>query len=269
MLQILITMITIVLLEMLLSLDNSIVISMIANKAAPDDRPKVIKYGIWGAFILRGLSVFLVSWLLLNPEVGGIFKILGGAYLIHLGLGLVSPEEDTTEEGNIEWLDKLVKGLGLSLFWLVIVEVEVADLIFSLDNLLATVALAANIQGNTLGVPNNILFCIIAIFLGIIVMRFVTVAVMKLVAQYPGLNQSAGWVILLLGVKLIISALFTFADAATISAIGNDTYTSIATSLGNAINPAKPYLDSHMADYGFSFITIFIFIYPILHGKAK
>ena len=72
---------------LLLSVDNAVVISTIANKAKPEDGNKVIKYGIVGAFLFRGLALCGVGWLMNNPEVGGLAKVLGGIYLVRMGYG--------------------------------------------------------------------------------------------------------------------------------------------------------------------------------------
>jgi YkoY family integral membrane protein len=255
--------ITVVLLEGILSIDNAVVIAMIANKAKPEDKDKVVKYGIIGAYVLRGLSIFCIGWLMANPQWGGVAKIAGGIWLIKMGIGLYTPQpEDDAEVPH--WIQWIIKVLALPLFLAVIIEVEIADFIFSIDNLFATVAMTEKIPGKIWGMPLNTTICIIGVFLGIATMRIITVYVMKLIEKYPALNKSAAIVIFLLGVKLMLSALFTLTDPSTIAIVNLPLYSNIFSTLGNLVQPYKEAFESHITDYVFSAITLGIFIYPIV-----
>jgi YkoY family integral membrane protein len=249
---------SIVFLEGLLSVDNAVVISMIANKAKPEDRPKVIKYGIIGAFVFRGLALFAVSWLLSNPQIGGYAKVLGALYLIKMGWEIISHTSDPSDGDEVPgWMEKLFKGLGVAGLFVIILEVEFADFVFSIDNLFAAVAFTANIKGEIWGYPLNIVLTIVGVFLGIITMRWVTVKVMKLIEKYPSLNTSAGIVILLLGIKLLLSGIFTLVEH----------YKESMHSVHEALHPVMLIMESHTTDFVFSMTMMCIFIYPIVSAK--
>jgi len=240
----------IVFLESILSVDNAAVLAVIAQKAGKDAN-KAVKYGIWGAFLFRGLSLFAVSWLMLNPEYGGYGKILGALYLIRLGYKGLTDEQDSTEEGDVSWIDNIFSKIGISGFWLIVLEIEIIDLVFSIDNLFACVAFTENIEGNFIWfgytLHKAITLTVIGVILGIICMRFVTTSFIKLMEKYPSLNKSAMIVILLLGVKLFMSGLTVFYDLGMVNKI----------------------LDNHATDFVFSGIMMLIFFVPIMFNKNK
>ena len=259
--QIILAILLVVGLEGLLSVDNAVVIASIANKAEPADRQKVIKYGIIGAFVFRGLSLAGISWLMTNPQVGGVAKVIGALWLLRIGYNMLTA--DSNEEDEVPgWLVKLVKFLALPAFIAVIVEVEVADMVFSIDNLFAVVAMTENIPGYVYGYPLAIVCCITGVFLGILTMRFITLYVMKLIEKYPGLNQSAAIVIVLLGVKLLISGVFTLAEPRSLTYFGEAG--AALKPAADAIAPYRAGLNSHAADFIFSGLTLLIFLFPIL-----
>jgi len=259
------TILSIVLLEALLSVDNAVVISTIANKAKPEDRNKVIKYGIVGAFLFRGLALCGVGWLMNNPEVGGIAKILGGIYLVRMGYGIITPKQDSVEEGEIPyWVERLFSIIGLTGLWLTIFEVELVDMVFSIDNLFAAVAFTENLKGEIFGLPLNITLTVIGVILGIITMRFVTVYVMKLTEKYSSLEHSAGFVILILGVKLMLSAIFTLLEPNSLEFFSHQ-----IERFAYFMETVKPYVENHITDFLFSLAMIGIFAYPIIKSKLS
>lgn len=255
---------SIVFLEGLLSVDNAVVISMIANKAKPEDRPKVIKYGIIGAFVFRGLALFAVSWLLSNPQIGGYAKVLGALYLIKMGWEIISHTPNPSDGDEVPgWMEKLFKSIGVAGLFVVILEVEFADFVFSIDNLFAAVAFTANIKGEILiwgyELKLNIVLTILGVFLGIITMRWVTVKVMKLIEKYPSLNTSAGIVIFLLGIKLLLSGIFTLVEH----------YKESMHAAHESLHSVMLIMESHTTDFVFSMTMMGIFIYPIVSAKLS
>jgi YkoY family integral membrane protein len=229
--------------EILLSIDNAAVLSMIANKAGKDAE-KVVKYGILGAFLFRGISIFCIGWLLANPDFGAYGKLAGGLYLIRLGYTGLTPQIDSAEEGAENWMGRALGAMGISLFWAAVIECEYLDLVFSIDNLFACVAYTENVQGTIdLGftiMKMSIFLTIIAVFLGIVAMRFVTTYFIELIRKFPKLEKSAFIVILLLGIKLVLSAALFFGYLHQLS-----------------------FIENHNFDTGFSIIMLCIFLYPL------
>lgn len=223
-------------LESILSFDNIAVLSLIVNKNLPShQRNKALKYGILGAFLFRGLCLFFVSWIINNPSFGAIFKVVGGAYLLWLAYKGITPKADSIEEGNVGWADRLLKKLGIGIFWSTVIVIEMVDIVFSLDNLVAVI-----------GMSNKFYIIIIGVFLGIITMRFIATLFVKLMGKYKSLEKSAFVVILLLGLKLIISGTVDYIPSLVM---------------------VKNILESHLFDLIFSGCMMAIFFVPLLFKK--
>lgn len=185
----LIIILNLILLESLLSIDNATVLSIMVQKVPFNQQAKALKYGIIGAFVFRGICLFIASWLIKIMWL----KIIGGLYLIWLTL------EHFFLSGDSENEIKTKKLFGLSQFWSMVVMVEIMDLAFSLDNIFAAVALT-----------NNIWLIMIGVFIGIISMRFIAQRFTVLINKYPLLIDSAFVVILFLGFKLITAGILDY-----------------------------------------------------------
>jgi YkoY family integral membrane protein len=164
-----------------------------------DESKKALRWGILGAYVLRGLCLFFAAFLVKFT----ILKVIGGLYLCYLYYGHVTSTDDTVEEDvktgreNSFIYQWVRKNTGLSRLWSTIIVVEIMDLIFSIDNIFASVALSQSMWVILLGV-----------FIGIAAMRLIAGWFVGLLGKYPTLESSAYIVILLLGCKLIFTGIF-------------------------------------------------------------
>jgi YkoY family integral membrane protein len=154
----------IVVLEGLLSFDNALVLAAMVKKLPEDLQKKALRYGIWGAYILRGGSILAVGWLLSNPWL----KMIGGFWLLYLAAKNLSKDED----------DDDAKEANTTSFWWTVFQVEMADMTFSLDNIFATAAFSQNIWAVLFGVA-----------VGILAMRFVAGIFVELIKKFPVLEK--------------------------------------------------------------------------------
>ena len=69
-----------VLLEGVLSIDNALVLGLLAKRLPPESRKRALTYGLVGAFVFRILAICTASLLLRWTFV----KFLGGAYLVYI-----------------------------------------------------------------------------------------------------------------------------------------------------------------------------------------
>jgi YkoY family integral membrane protein len=175
--------VNIILLEVLLSVDNAAVLATMVKTLKPKDQKRALTYGIIGAYVFRGLALISASILVKFLWL----KIIGGLYLIYLAYKSLASK---SEGGN----PKPISIGFLSPFWSTVVAIELADLVFSIDNVFAAVAFTDNLW----------LICG-GVFVGIIAMRFAANGFVKLIEKYPILEKVAYWVVGLLGVKLIAS----------------------------------------------------------------
>lgn len=171
---------TLVGLEIVLSADNAIVLGALANGLPAQQRRRALFYGIMGAFLLRGLAILSAAWIIKF----WFLQVLGGGYLIWLGLNhLTSPAAETHDPASPK-----TKQRG---FWGTVLVIELTDLAFAVDSVLAAVALTQNIWIIYAGAV-----------IGLIAMRFAAVAVLRLLEKFPELNIYAYVLVAWIGVKL-------------------------------------------------------------------
>src|SRR4051794_13904985 len=124
------TIVTLVFLEGLLSADNALVLAVMVRHLPRDKQLRALRYGIWGAFIFRAIAVALSAVLLRF----WLFEVVGGAYLLYLaGAHFLHREEDVHANKTTRF------GSG---FWGTVISVELADIAFSIDSIVAAVAMA-------------------------------------------------------------------------------------------------------------------------------
>jgi tellurite resistance protein TerC len=146
-------------------------------------RAAALKVGLLGAYLGRGLMLVMASFVIHNH----FLKILGAAYLIKLAfenLGEPEPGEECQAQ------TRRVEGKG---FWSVVIAVELADLAFSLDNVVAVVALS-----------DNLWIVLFGVFIGIVTMRFAAGLFTLMIAKEPMLKPAAYIVVFNIGAELIL-----------------------------------------------------------------
>ncbi|MBL7958803.1 hypothetical protein JNL27_01050 [bacterium] len=179
----LITIALLVLLEGLLSADNAIVLAVQVMPLPEDQQKKALKYGIIGAFIFRTIAVLLAVYLINMPAV----KIAGGIYLCYLAIDHFVRKEKEPEKK----IPAPKMFLGLSAFWSTVVAVELTDIVFSVDSILAAVALS-----------NKQWVVITGGIIGIITMRMVAGAFLTVIKRFPKLVDGAYIIVFFIGSKL-------------------------------------------------------------------
>lgn len=225
MIALIITFFVLFILESVLSVDNAAVLAA-RVKVLPtqSESNKALTYGIWGAYFFRGLLLFGASWLIMNPHIGNYIALLGAFWLFKLVWGHFTPKADTPEEGDIpNWFSSILHFLRLdrlSKFWLVVIEVEFLDLVFSVDNILACVSMSKNIW-----------LIIAAVFAAIATMRFVTQKMTMLMRKFPYLENRAYIVIGLIALKLSLNGLSGIFGIQLMIAIFESHYTDLIFSL--------------------------------------
>ena len=127
----------IILIDILLGGDNAVVIALACRGLPPAQRRKGIIYGTAGAIILRVILIAFALALLSVPYL----KLVGAVLLVWIGVKLLLPQEEE-EHGNIQSSDKL---------WGAIKTVIVADLVMSVDNVLAIAGAAESAGQHQLG----------------------------------------------------------------------------------------------------------------------
>ena len=126
----------IIFIDLVLAGDNAIIIGMVASKFPPEQRKKVIFWGIGGAVILRIILTLLTAYLL---QITGL-RLIGGLLLLYIVYKLyVDVIKGSEKEEDIE--------VDNSSFLKAIWTVLLADFTMSLDNVLGVAGAAGEHYG--------------------------------------------------------------------------------------------------------------------------
>ena len=124
----------IIMIDILLGGDNAVVIALACRKLPAKQRAQGILWGTAGAILLRVVLIFFALQLLAIPYL----KIVGAVLLVWIGVKLLLPEEGDGH-GEIAASDKL---------WAAVKTVIVADLVMSVDNVIAIAGAAESAGGD-------------------------------------------------------------------------------------------------------------------------
>lgn len=178
-----------IVLEGLLSADNAIVLAMMVLGLPKPEQKNALKYGLLGAFAFRIVSTLAAVYLIKLD----IVKLIGAGYLLYLPYKHFS---NPAEGDNRREPPRAMPWLGMTAFWATVVKVELTNLVFSIDSILAAVAMSQKTW---------VVLC--GGILGIIAMRMVVGQVMVLVERYPAIIDGAFIIIAWVGLKLLIEYL--------------------------------------------------------------
>lgn len=170
-----------VLLEALLSADNALVLAIMVRHLPRDLQKKALLYGLGGAFVFRLAAILLAAVVLKLWWL----QAIGAIYLLWLPIKHFVRASQSDEEA------KAVKG-G---FWATVIAVELTDIAFAIDSVLAGVTFIENRQ-------EKLWVVYFGAIIGIILLRVAASFFVRLLEKYPVLDHVAyllvGWV----GVKL-------------------------------------------------------------------
>ncbi len=192
---------TLVLLEGLLSADNALVLAVMVKHLPKEQQRRALFYGILGAYIFRfiaiGVGVYLVqiTWI----------KVAGGLYLLWIALSnLFHLEFKLARVGGIKLIpyigkkgndeDEEVQNKGYG-FWRTVLAVELMDIAFSIDSVLAA-----------FGVSEEVWVLFLGGILGVLMMRGVAQIFLKLIEKFPELEKAAFILIIIIAAKMIAGA---------------------------------------------------------------
>ena len=127
----------IVFIDLVLAGDNAIIIGMVASQFPPEQRKKIIFWGIGAAIILRIILTLLTAYLL---QITGI-RLIGGLALLYICYKLYTDviKKSSTDNEKIN--------VDNSSFWKAIWTVLIADFTMSLDNVLGVAGAAKDHYG--------------------------------------------------------------------------------------------------------------------------
>jgi len=169
----------IIMIDILLGGDNAVVIALACRQLSPAQRTKGIVWGTIGAIVLRVILIFFALTLLKIA----FLKLVGAFLLVWIGVKLLLPENDD-EHSNIAASDKL---------WAAVKTVIVADLVMSLDNVIAIAGAAEGAGGD-----HKIPLVIFGLLVSIPIIVWGSQMVIKLMERFPVIiilgGMLLGWI---------------------------------------------------------------------------
>ena len=183
------------LLEIVLGVDNVVFISIAASRLPPEERRIARTAGLAVGMLLRILLLLSIVWITgLTEPVGSAFGfefswrdiILagGGAFLIWKSITYMCAEMDTTPERGPKRKE--------AAFWLVITQIMLLDIVFSLDSVITAV-----------GIADDWRVMVAAIIVAVIVMMVASGPVSRFVERHPSTRMLCLAFLLLIGIALV------------------------------------------------------------------
>ncbi|HEX8322592.1 MAG TPA: hypothetical protein VF595_01650 [Tepidisphaeraceae bacterium] len=236
-----------IILEGTLSVDNALVLGLLAKRLPPGQRKRALTYGLVGAFSFRILAIFFAALLLSWPVV----KLLGGGYLLyvavkhlfftekhedeHVTIGPdghpiyedadhteasreLSPDEREEEIAKRNVLPAAAdpsapeaqrpqgKPIKYASFWPTVFVIELTDIAFAVDSILAALAFIPRPPAGATVNP-KLWVVIVGGCIGLVLMRFAAVMFIRLLEKFPRFEVAAYMLVLVIGSKLVIDYL--------------------------------------------------------------
>ncbi|MCV3552105.1 TerC family protein [Campylobacter sp. CNRCH_2013_0855] len=212
-----VVLLTLTALEIVLGIDNIIFLAILVSKLPPEHRDKGRILGLAFAMITRILLLLSLFWVMklvtplfsiLGNEISGrdLVLLLGGLFLIVKSIKEIKESIMHQEESqsNIKISNKL---------WIVVAEIAVIDIVFSLDSVITAVGIAQDIE-----------IMIIAVIVAVLVMLFASKPIADFVEKYPSIKILALAFLVMIGFVLVCESFDIHIDKAYI-------YTAMAFSL--------------------------------------
>ena len=185
----------IIVIDILLGGDNAVVIALACRNLPKHQRMKGILWGTAGAIVLRVILIAFAVALLQVP----FLKLVGGALLVWIGVKLLVPGDDDGH-GNLQ---------GGATLWSAIKTIIVADLVMSVDNVIAIAGAAQQADPD-----HQMGLVIFGLVVSIPLIVWGSTLVLKLLERFP--------IVITLGGALLgwIAGSMMITDVATVRAIG-------------------------------------------------
>jgi YkoY family integral membrane protein len=210
-----------VVLEGVLSIDNALVLGLLARRLPKHLQNKALTFGLVGALVFRiaaiATATFLLQWT--------FAKFLGGAYLVYVAFkhfvfgekkhdealavgpdGVPQVVDGSTGQPLPPPASRSIKPPSLHslFFWQTVLVIELTDIAFAVDSILAAIALVGQQRAADTGAHDKLWIVITGGMLGVLLMRFAAVLFIKLLERFPRFETSAYLLVVVIGLKLLV-----------------------------------------------------------------
>jgi predicted tellurium resistance membrane protein TerC len=194
--EILVPLISLIVLEVILGIDNIIFISILADKLPENQRNRLRFWGIGLAMVMRLMLLAVISWILkldttLFTVAGqdfsgkGIILILGGLFLIYKSTKEIYHKSEVAAGNAPE-----VKGKAD--FRRMLTEVIILDLVFSVDSIITAV-----------GMVNELWVMYTAVIVTVLIMLVASKPISDFIRKHPSFKILALCFLMMIGVSLL------------------------------------------------------------------
>jgi YkoY family integral membrane protein len=225
-----------IVLEGVLSIDNALVLGILAKRLPKHQQQKALTYGLIGAFVFRIIAIATATILLKWT----IFKLLGGGYLIYIAVkhfffdahdpekekikldasgnpilvdeeteGRLPPDEEVREAAArahvpAKVIEPVVRR-PMAKFWPTVFVIEMTDIAFAVDSIVAAIGVVGPPPADApVGAAHPKLWVVvIGGMLGVVLMRFAAVLFIKLLDRFPRFETAAYLLVIVIGMKLV------------------------------------------------------------------
>jgi predicted tellurium resistance membrane protein TerC len=193
--QVWLSFLTLAVLEIVLGIDNIIFLAILVDRLPSARRASARYLGLSFAMLTRIALLYSITWMATLRAT--LFTVLGneisGRDLILFGGGLFLVVKSPMEiRDMLSGKEVSRKPGGLNSFWMIIVQIGVIDIVFSLDSVFTAIGLSKHIE-----------VMIAAIVASVVVMMVVSSAVSGFIERYPTIKVLALASLVLVGVALI------------------------------------------------------------------
>jgi len=195
-------------LEIVLGVDNIIFISILVGRLPAELRDKARRLGLGFAMVSRLLLLFSLSWVMgltadlfnvLGQGISGrdLVLLFGGLFLLYKASHEIFVEVEAREDDHAPDTDPaVIKAAGARLFWGIIGQIAIIDIVFSLDSVITAVGMV-----DKLGVM------IAAVVASVGVMLFAAKPIGEFVDRHPSVKVLALAFLVMVGMALTAEAL--------------------------------------------------------------
>jgi predicted tellurium resistance membrane protein TerC len=194
-------------LEIVLGIDNIIFISILVGRLPPEQRDKARRLGLGFATVSRLMLLFTLSWVMglttdlfnvLGQGISGRDLVLlsGGIFLLYKASHEIFVEVEAREQdGPPESDPAALKAAGAKLYWGIIGQIAIIDIVFSLDSVITAV-----------GMVDQIWVMVAAVITSVVVMLVAAKPIGDFVDLHPSVKVLALAFLVMVGMALTAEA---------------------------------------------------------------
>ncbi len=197
MLDAIIPLISLILLEVILGIDNVIFISILSDKLPESQRNKLRYWGLGLAMVMRLILLTLISWILKLDQTlfvlrdisfsgKGLILIAGGLFLIYKSTVEIYHKTEMAQDSDMPKVPKV------SSFKRLLMEIILLDLVFSIDSIITAI-----------GMAQELWVMYTSVIVAVVIMVFASQPISYFIKKHPSFKILALSFLMMIGISLI------------------------------------------------------------------